>query len=72
MNRVWMVIVLSLIGANRVGADVHLAPPFGSHMVLQRDVRAKLAGWAEAGEIVTVKLGGRVLGKVVGEGREKP
>jgi sialate O-acetylesterase len=53
-------------------ADVHLAPVFGSNMVLQRDVQAKLSGWADAGEKVVVKLDGRVVGSAVGAGKDKP
>lgn len=61
-----------LLGLNVACAEVHLAPAFGSNMVLQRDVPAKLAGWADAGETVVVKLGGQVVGNVVGAGEDKP
>jgi sialate O-acetylesterase len=61
-----------LIGLNIACAEVHLAPVFGSNMVLQRDVPMKLTGWADVGEKVAVKLGGKVVGNVVGAGKDKP
>ena len=38
-------------------ADVHLPAIFGSHMVLQQDMKIPIWGWASAGEAVTVALG---------------
>lgn len=38
-------------------ADVKLPQVFGSHMVLQRDTKLPVWGWAEAGEEVQVHLG---------------
>jgi len=40
-------------------ADVRLPAVFGDHMVLQRDTAVPVWGWAEAGEKVTVTLGGQ-------------
>ena len=40
-------------------ADVKLPAAFGDHMVLQRDVPVPVWGWADAGERVTVTLGGQ-------------
>ncbi len=37
-------------------------------MVLQRDVPAKISGWAAPGEAVVVKLGGKVIGQASGAG----
>lgn len=37
-------------------ADVSLPSIFGSHMVLQRDQKDRVWGWAEPGEEVTVKI----------------
>ena len=59
------------LGLNVTRAEVRLAPCFGSNMVIQRDVPARLVGWADAGETVTVKLGGQVVGNVIGKGQEK-
>lgn len=56
---------------NDAYADVRLAPCFGNNMVIQRDVPARLVGWADAGETVTVRLGGVVVGKAVGKGPDK-
>jgi sialate O-acetylesterase len=61
-----------LLSLNIACAEVYLAPVFGSNMVLQRDVPARLVGWADAGETVVVKLGGQVVGNVVGAGKDKP
>jgi sialate O-acetylesterase len=49
-------------------ADVSLAPCFTSNMVLQRDVPARLSGWADEGEQVRVKLGDRLVAETVGKG----
>ncbi|MEI6646765.1 MAG: sialate O-acetylesterase [bacterium] len=57
---------------NDARADAHLSPVFGSNMVLQRDIPAKLVGWADVGEDVTVKLGEKIVGQVAGTGKEKP
>ena len=60
-SRVFFVLFsIYLARSSAVKADVHRAPPFGSNMVLQRDVAAKLVGWADAGEAVSIKLGGQV------------
>jgi sialate O-acetylesterase len=65
-----LVAILSL-GLNAARANVRLAPCFGSNMVIQRDLPARLVDWADAGETVTVKLGGKVVGNVAGKGQEK-
>jgi sialate O-acetylesterase len=39
--------------------DVKLPAIFGSHMVLQRDQKDRVWGWAKPGEDVTVKIGGQ-------------
>ncbi|NQU44431.1 9-O-acetylesterase, partial [bacterium] len=41
-------------------------------MVLQRDVPARISGYADAGESVLVKLGDQIVGETVGAGAEKP
>ncbi len=40
-------------------ADVKLPSVFGSHMVLQRDQKDRVWGWAEPGEAVTVEIAGQ-------------
>jgi sialate O-acetylesterase len=40
-------------------ADVKVPAIFGSHMVLQRDQKDRIWGWADPGEEVTVKLAGQ-------------
>jgi len=42
-------------------AEVRLASPFTSHMVLQRDMKAPVWGTADAGETVTVEFAGQKL-----------
>ena len=39
--------------------DVKLPAIFGSHMVLERDQKDRVWGWAEPGEDVTIKIGGQ-------------
>ena len=39
--------------------DVKLPAIFGSHMVLQRDQKDRIWGWAEPGESVTLKIAGQ-------------
>jgi sialate O-acetylesterase len=50
------VLVLAGTCAPGVQADVKLPAIFGSHMVLQRDQKDRVWGWAEPGEEVTVKI----------------
>ncbi len=45
-----------LLTAAGTAADVRLPALVGSHMVLQRDVPARVWGWAAPGEAVTVAL----------------
>jgi sialate O-acetylesterase len=40
-------------------------------MVIQRDVPARLVGWADVGETVVVKLGQEVVGRATGKGHDK-
>ncbi len=44
--------------AGNVSAAITAGPPFGDHMVLQREVPIPVWGWATPGETVTVTLGG--------------
>jgi sialate O-acetylesterase len=40
-------------------ADVRLPAIFGSHMVLEQDIKIPVWGWADAGEAITVTLGNK-------------
>jgi sialate O-acetylesterase len=71
-TRLSAVVVAALALVSDAGAEVSLAPVFSSNMVLQRDVPAKISGWADAGEAVVVKLGNQVVGNAVGAGLERP
>ncbi len=51
-------LVLGLLAAPGL-ADVRLPGFFNDHMVVQRDMNVPVWGWADAGEKVTVKLGGQ-------------
>jgi sialate O-acetylesterase len=51
--------ILSIYAAGVLRAEVKLPPHFGSHMVLQRDMRAPVWGTAEPGEVVTVSFAGQ-------------
>ncbi len=50
-------IILTLIGIFQVnGAELIIPSVFSDHMVLQRDVKVPIWGWAEPGDKITVKL----------------
>jgi sialate O-acetylesterase len=51
-----------------VRADVKLPAIFGTHMVLQRDQKDRVWGWAEPGEAVTVQIGGQTKTVQAGPG----
>src|SRR5262249_41457877 len=53
------VLVLVTGPAPFAGADVKLPAIFGPHMVLQRDQRDRVWGWAEPGEEVAVQINGQ-------------
>lgn len=53
----WSVAVATAAMCSVCDADVRLPHVFGSHMVLQRDAKLPVWGWADAGEEVTVQLG---------------
>jgi hypothetical protein len=61
--------VLSLALPGR--ADVRLHGLFTDNMVLQRDTKAPVWGWAEPGEVVTVKFNGRTVRTTAEDGRWK-
>lgn len=65
-------LLLLFAGVPSARADVRLSPVFSSNMVLQRDVPAKISGWAAPGETVVVKLGGKVIGHASGAGAVTP
>ena len=65
-------VVFSPAGVNISYAEVQLAPVFGSNMVLQRDVPAKVGRLGRCKQKVVVKLGGLVVGNVVGARKDKP
>jgi sialate O-acetylesterase len=52
-------IILALLFAPAVSADVSLPAFFSDHMVLQRGVEVPVWGWADSGEVVTVTVGGQ-------------
>jgi sialate O-acetylesterase len=51
--------VAIVLGAGPALADVSLNNMFGDHMVLQQGIKNKVWGKADAGEMVTVTLGGQ-------------
>ena len=55
-SRVWLAVMVSLLGASTVMADVTLPNVFGEHMVLQRGQKNKVWGKAAAGEEVSVSI----------------
>lgn len=55
--RAMHVLTVTLLLAAVASADVKLPSIFGDHMVLQRDRKIPIWGWADPGEKVTVTLG---------------
>jgi len=58
-----------LLVAAAAGADVRLPALFGDGMVLQRDTKLEIWGWAEPGERVEVALAGETAAAVAGADR---
>ena len=54
-----LLVLLAGIQSPAARGDVKVPAIFGSHMVLQRDQKDRVWGWAEPGEEVTVKIGGQ-------------
>ena len=52
-------VIAVMLSANVLRAEVKLASPFTSHMVLQRDLKVPVWGVAEPGEQVTVEFAGQ-------------
>lgn len=55
----FVVIAVLSFSSFELRADVRMPTIFGNHMVLQRDIKIPVWGWAESGEDVTVTLGDR-------------
>ena len=50
-----LVLAIAIVAVPRAGlADVTMPKIFGDHMVLQRDGKVAVWGWADPGETVTV------------------
>lgn len=60
--------LLALLSCLIVGADVRPHPLFTSHAVLQQGTDLPVWGWADAGETVTVAIGGRTASTVARDG----
>lgn len=56
-TRLPLVILLGVLPGGTVQAEVRLPQVISDHMVLQRDIPARIWGWADPGERVTVSLG---------------
>jgi sialate O-acetylesterase len=54
-----IIFLFACMFASRAGAEVRLASPFTSHMVLQCDKKVPVWGMAEPGETVTVEFAGQ-------------
>jgi sialate O-acetylesterase len=54
-----MALAIVASGAPAARADVKLPAIFGSHMVLQRDQKDRVWGWADAGEEISVRIEGQ-------------
>jgi sialate O-acetylesterase len=60
------VLLVVLLCAGAVGADPWVPATCGSSMVLQRDRRIRIAGGAEPGERITVRIAGKSASAVTG------
>lgn len=56
-----VIIFVNMLLAPAVLAAVHLPSLFSDHMVLQRDTKAPVWGWAKPGQQVTVRFAGQTL-----------
>ena len=54
-----VLLLLCALGVTSLHAEVKLASPFTSHMVLQRDIKVPVWGTADPGEAVTVDFAGQ-------------
>src|SRR6516165_3861475 len=54
-----VLVALNTVRPSTAMADVKLPSIFGTHMVLQRDQKDRVWGWAEPGEEVTVQIAGQ-------------
>jgi sialate O-acetylesterase len=59
-------VISFLLGTNALFADVKMPTIFGDHMVLQQDVKLPIWGVADAGEKVTVSVGGKTIETTTG------
>jgi sialate O-acetylesterase len=59
--------VIGLAAGSEARADVSLPAIFSDHMVLQRDQKDKVWGWAEPGEEVSVAIHGQLQSTKAGE-----
>jgi sialate O-acetylesterase len=66
-NRIWGIpsaVLILAISASAAQA-VELPSIFGNHMVLQRDLKVPVRGWAPAGKKITVEFGGQIKSATV-------
>ena len=63
-----LLVALSITGANAAAAapTLRLATVFSDHMVLQRDAKAPVWGWGQAGDTLTVTFAGQQKTAVAG------
>ena len=71
MKKVFIIIsvFLCLITIANIGADVEMNSVFTHNMVLQRNVKASVFGYAEDGENVTVSINGQKVSAVTIDGK---
>ena len=69
-NTVMLWVVVAILGLALPGrADVRLHGLFTDNLVLQRDIKAPVWGWAEPGEVVTVLFHGQTVRTTAEDGR---
>ena len=65
--RISSILVAAAIATSTASADVKLPAIFGDHMVLQQQRTVPVWGWADAGEKVTVTIGGQSKSTTAGK-----
>jgi len=63
---------LPLLLSTTALAEIKLATGFTSNMVLQRDLPARIAGFADSGEKVSIHLGQQLVAETLGKGASEP
>ncbi|MEM7697651.1 MAG: sialate O-acetylesterase [Verrucomicrobiota bacterium] len=62
-----LTLLISLIGSGLTRAEIRLPALIGDHMVLQRDLKLPIWGWAEPGETIRVSIADQAVSAEAGD-----